>query len=50
MAFNSSPHIVNVEKIFLFKNQYYTFMEHMDGGGMNKIVINGQEFLSEKFI
>ena len=25
-------------------------MEHMDGGGMDKIVIDGQQYLSEKFI
>ena len=25
-------------------------MEHMDGGGMNKIVVEGQQYLTEKFI
>ena len=49
-AFNSSPHIVNIEDIFFFNDKFYTFMEHMDGGGMNSIVSKGQEFLSETFI
>ena len=49
-AFNSSPHIVNIEEIFFYNNKYFTFMEHMDGGGMNTIVKKGQEYISEKFI
>ena len=49
-AFDSSFHIVNVENIFYFHERYFTVMEHMDGGGMDKIVIDGQQYLSEKFI
>ena len=37
-AFKSSPELITVLDIFKFGDRYFTFMEYMDGGGLNDIL------------